>query len=371
MKIPQAAKPGETEASKVERSAALLLEAFVLHGLAHPRIVALVAVVTHVRPIMVCMEYMPGGDLRTYLRRCRPSLQNPAAVIDHVTMAVMAGQMSSALSFLERRRVIHRDIAARNVLVGAGPTDLKLSDLGAARNVKSKEDYTYVATTDHMPWRWMPLEALRDASFSHKSDVFGFGVLVWEMCTLGKPPWGAFGLQDVVQGLKDGERLQRPADCPDQLHDLLMRCWADLPKDRPPFAQVNDELQILPAILRQRGKTTERPKPRATAGGYDSEVSAGAGAGAGGYEVERDMSSGLEVEGGYVDEESTMLGGDDDGADDTNAGDVGSAGGAVSHGGAVGANGTAGVDAGAPTSSGGAGMDDAPDATGGIEAVER
>ena len=175
-------------------------------------------------------------------------------------------------------------------------------------------------------------QALRDASFSHKSDVFGFGVLVWEMCTLGRPPWGAFGVADVVQGLKDGERLQRPHDCPDQLYvraavvlvvvhrrrcccllrcllvlslsllaalkfdacapanpigltrtplctadpfaaglfaagpprrhpppphgssghryELCLRCWSDLPKDRPTFAQVNDELQILPAILR-------------------------------------------------------------------------------------------------------------------------
>ena len=308
VKVPQAAKPGESEASKVERGAALLLEAFVLHGLAHPRIVALVAVATHVRPIMILMEHMQGGDLRTYLRRCRPSLKNPAADIDHVTMAVMAGQMSSAMSFLERRRVIHRDIAARNVLVGSGPGDIKLSDLGAARNVKSKEDYTYIASTDHMPWRWMPLEALRDAAFSHKSDVFGFGVLVWEMCTLGRPPWGAFGLADVVKGLQDGERLQRPPDCPDQLHELTMRCWQDIPSDRPPFEQINDELQILPAILRQRGKTSDRPKPKAKAmarGAYDSETALGAALGAPGYEVEVDLA------GGYVDEESVMSGAGD------------------------------------------------------------
>ena len=76
----------------------------------------------------------------------------------------------------------------------------------------------------------MPLEALRDATFSHKSDVFGFGVLVWEMCTLAKPPWGAFGLQDVVQGLRDGDRLQRPSDCPDQLYDL---CKALRPNSQP------------------------------------------------------------------------------------------------------------------------------------------
>ena len=251
VKIPAAAlAASESETAKIERSAALLLEAFVLHGLQHPRIVTLLAICTHVRPIMVCMEYMARGDLRTFLRKCRPALQAPAATVDHITMAVIGSRMSAALSFLERKRVIHRDIAARNVLVGEDITDVKLSDLGAARNVKSKEDYTYVATTDHMPWRWMPLEALRDASFSHKSDVFGFGVLIWEIGTLGRPPWGAFGVADVVAGLKNGERLQRPPDSPDQLHELCLRCWAHVPADRPSFAQINDELQILPAILR-------------------------------------------------------------------------------------------------------------------------
>jgi serine/threonine protein kinase len=65
--------------------------------------------------------------------------------------------------------------------VGATLADVKLGDLGAARNVKSKEEYTYIATTDHMPARWLPLEAIRDAAFSHKSDVFSFGVLMWEV----------------------------------------------------------------------------------------------------------------------------------------------------------------------------------------------
>ena len=84
--------------------------------------------------------------------------------------------------------------------VGASLADVKLGDLGAARNVKSKAEYTYIATAEHMPARWLPLEAIRDAAFSHKSDVFSFGVLMWEICTLGKPPWGAFGVADIVEG---------------------------------------------------------------------------------------------------------------------------------------------------------------------------
>ena len=71
---------------------------------------------------------------------------------------------------------------------GATAEDVKLSDLGAARNVKSLDDYTYIATTQHLPARWMPLEALRNATFTHKSDVFAFGVLMWEIATFGRPP---------------------------------------------------------------------------------------------------------------------------------------------------------------------------------------
>ena len=84
--------------------------------------------------------------------------------------------------------------------VGATLADVKLGDLGAARNVKSTAEYTYISTSDHMPARWLPLEAIRDAEYSHKSDVFSFGVLMWEICTLGKPPWGTFGITDSMEG---------------------------------------------------------------------------------------------------------------------------------------------------------------------------
>ena len=150
-------------------------------------------------------------------------------------------------------------------------TDVKLGDLGAARNVKREEDYTYIATTMHLPARWMPLEAIRDAKFSHKSDVFSFGVLLWELCSFGRPPWGAFGLTDIIDSLKKEERLQKQPGAPDSMHEMCLRCWATDPASRPSFAQVNDELQILPAIImntRQKnqntapGNTKPPPQPR-------------------------------------------------------------------------------------------------------------
>jgi serine/threonine protein kinase len=166
-------------------------------------------------------------------------------------MVVMASVLASAMAFLERQSIIHRDVAARNILVGATTTDVKVADLGAARNVHrtntSSDQGVYTATTDHNPARWMPLEAIRDAKFSHKSDVFAFGVLLWEVLSMGQTPWGAFGVKDFVDALKRGERLQFP---PAVEHDpvatiiytIALRCWSDQPRKRPLFSLLDGEL---------------------------------------------------------------------------------------------------------------------------------
>ena len=97
-------------------------------------------------------------------------------------------RIAQALAHLEKLLVIHRDVAARNVLVGAGPTDVKLGDLGAARSVFREESREYTATSDHLPVRWMAPETLRDGKFSSASDVWSFGVVLWEMVTLAEQP---------------------------------------------------------------------------------------------------------------------------------------------------------------------------------------
>jgi serine/threonine protein kinase len=126
-------------------------------------------------------------------------------------MIAWAATLNSALAFLEQKNIIHRDVATRNVLVGKSVAEVKLADLGAARNVHRTcgADYSgvYVATTDHTPARWMPLDALREAKFSHKSDVFAFGVLLWEILGLGQTPLGVFGVTEFSQALDKGERL--------------------------------------------------------------------------------------------------------------------------------------------------------------------
>jgi surface protein len=284
---------------------ALLLEALLLKGLRHPAIVSLVAVVTKAAPIFVCIELMENGDLREFLRGCRPKkassqsisptimprYQQRRAKITPPDMTLMAAKLGSAMAFLEQNNIIHRDVAARNVLVGATAIDVKLADLGAARSVHRISEISnggvYTATSDHTPARWMPLEALREAKFSHKSDVFAFGVLLWEILSMGKTPWGAFGVEDFTSALVRGKRMPCPAilesgaeergeadvggadaktngfiaaqDLVENIYAVAVRCWTENPEKRPHFHQLEAEFAIHETVLvaqaRQRGRT--------------------------------------------------------------------------------------------------------------------
>jgi serine/threonine protein kinase len=260
-------------ASSAAADEALLLEAMLLNALLHPGIVRLLAVVTIGAPLLVCTELMERGNLRDYLRACRSTTSRLtsvaeddcdnqsglAVVITPQLMLEMAAKLSCAVGFMAQKGIIHRDIAARNVLVGTSPTDVKMADLGAARNVQRACDLNvggvYTATTDHVPARWMSLEALRNAQFSHASDVFAFGVLAWEIMSLGRTPWGPFGVADFAKALARGERLPLPptlvrdsdegeSGIVAKVYEIALRCWKEDPAKRPRFHQLEAEFAI-------------------------------------------------------------------------------------------------------------------------------
>ena len=195
----------------------------------------------------------------------RPTLQKPKAVLTLLDVATIVERICGALAHLEANDVLHRDVAARNVLVGCKPTDVKLADLGAARSVFRTADKEYSATTDHKPARWMALESLKAAKFTNKTDVWAFAVFCWEVSTLAKTPYGAMGVKDMVDSLVAGDRLPEAPFTPPGLYKQMLLCWSEEPKRRPRF---QDLIHMLGAI---RGALAVTDDGKATLS-YDNTV---------------------------------------------------------------------------------------------------
>lgn len=234
--------PTEDDATVDE---ALLVEALVLHSLKHRHILRLVGICTSTLPVLIATELMVNGDLKSYLRASRPSQPNPKALVCLLDVAVILERVASALSHLESVQIIHRDIAARNILVGATVTDIKLGDLGAARSVFRLADRAYTATSDHNPARWMAPEALKAATFTNKSDCWAFGVLAWEVSTLGKTPYGALGVRDMSLSINAGNRLEPGPLIPSSTTKVLQQMWSADPRRRPRFADLVHQLAAI------------------------------------------------------------------------------------------------------------------------------
>lgn len=139
------------------------------------------------------------------------------------------------MAYLESKRFIHRDLACRNILL-ASPSKVKIGDFGLMRALPQQEDCYIMTERKKVPFPWCAPESLRSRQFSHASDMWMFGVTVWEMFTFGEDPWmGMNGTQILRKIEKDGERLSQPDACGDELYAKLLECWAKVPSDRPSF----------------------------------------------------------------------------------------------------------------------------------------
>jgi len=153
----------------------------------------------------------------------------------------MMGEIIKALRYLEEKKIIHRDIAARNILVDVAERMI-ISDLGMSRT----EDY-YSSTETKMPIRWCAPESLKFRQFSHKSDVWSFGVLMWEIFTHGAHPYNEIPYNnEVIDEVLNGKRLKQPPDCPDEIYHIMQSCWAKNPEDRPTYVDILEKLHLTP-----------------------------------------------------------------------------------------------------------------------------
>ncbi|XP_007898441.1 tyrosine-protein kinase ABL1 isoform X3 [Callorhinchus milii] len=207
-----------------------LKEAAVMKEIKHPNLVQLLGVCTREPPFYIITEFMTHGNLLDYLRDCNKEEVNA------VVLLYMATQISSAMEYLEKKNFIHRDLAARNCLVGENHL-VKVADFGLSR-LMTGDTYTAHAGAK-FPIKWTAPESLAYNKFSIKSDVWAFGVLLWEIATYGMSPYPGIDLSQVYDLLEKDYRMERPEGCPEKVYELMRACWKWNPGDRPSFADVH------------------------------------------------------------------------------------------------------------------------------------
>ncbi|XP_066873489.1 focal adhesion kinase 1 isoform X27 [Kogia breviceps] len=211
-----------------------LQEALTMRQFDHPHIVRLVGVITE-NPVWIIMELCTLGELRSFLQVRKYSL-------DLASLILYAYQLSTALAYLESKRFVHRDIAARNVLVSSNDC-VKLGDFGLSRYM---EDSTYYkASKGKLPIKWMAPESINFRRFTSASDVWMFGVCMWEILMHGVKPFQGVKNNDVIGRIENGERLPMPPNCPPTLYSLMTKCWAYDPSRRPRFTELKAQLSTI------------------------------------------------------------------------------------------------------------------------------
>ncbi|XP_066570522.1 fibroblast growth factor receptor 1-A isoform X5 [Amia ocellicauda] len=214
----------------------------------HKNIINLLGACTQDGPLYVIVEYASKGNLREYLRARRPPgmeyCYNPDQVPEeHMSIKDLvscAYQVARGMEYLSSKKCIHRDLAARNVLV-TEDNIMKIADFGLARDIHHI-DYYKKTTNGRLPVKWMAPEALFDRIYTHQSDVWSFGVLLWEIFTLGGSPYPGVPVEELFKLLKEGHRMDKPSTCTHELYMMMRDCWHAVPSQRPTFKQLVEDL---------------------------------------------------------------------------------------------------------------------------------
>ncbi|XP_065843562.1 insulin receptor-like isoform X2 [Oscarella lobularis] len=225
-----------------------LKEASVMKNFVCDYIVRLIGIISKDNPVYVVLELMGNGDLKSYLRSLRPRSESSTSSfypLSEEQILTMAAEIASGMAYLAENKFVHRDLAARNCMVTSDKV-VKIGDFGMARDVEL-EDYYRKRGRGPMPIRWMAPESLRDGIFTYSSDIWSYGVVLWEIAELGALPYPGLTNEDVISFV--GKRKQLAfgdwPEWPSVLKPIMRRCWDYDPTSRPRFVDI---LLILPSL---------------------------------------------------------------------------------------------------------------------------
>ncbi|XP_019644414.1 PREDICTED: uncharacterized protein LOC109485312 [Branchiostoma belcheri] len=225
-------------ASNSDELEAFLGEGIMMKDFNHPNVLTLIGVCMAAdEPPLVILPFMAHGDLATFLR-------DPDKTLTRRDLLTFGRDIARGMAYLSDLKFVHRDLAARNCMLDDTLT-VKVADFGLSRDIYEREYYSSGDKRAKLPVKWMAIESLTDGIYSTKTDVWSYGVVLWEIWTRGVIPYPDVDNMDVTEYLLQGRRLRKPRHCQEALYQTMLRCWSSEPEDRPTFSELVAEMEAI------------------------------------------------------------------------------------------------------------------------------